>query len=94
LIGTQWQQLLMTRTTRPVAIAEAYARRAQPDNLLNERGTMFLVAADHPARGALRAGADSMANRRTLLDHLSPLSPTRTWMGDLVTSSGAIVSFG
>ncbi len=72
LSDAQWQQLLTTRTTRPGAIAEAYARRARPDNLLNERGTMFLVAADHPARGALRSGANSMAmaNRRSLLDRL------------------------
>ena len=72
LSDAQWQQLLTTRTTRPGAIAEAYARRARPAHLLNERGTMFLVAADHPARGALRSGANSMAmaNRRSLLDRL------------------------
>ena len=68
----QWRQLLATRTFQPGAIAEAYARRRRPAALLNEQGTMFLVAADHPARGALRAGEDpmAMADRRSLLDRL------------------------
>ncbi len=68
----QWQQLLATRTVRPDAVAEAYARRKRPDSLLNDRGTIFLVAADHPARGALRSGANpmAMADRRSLLDRL------------------------
>jgi hypothetical protein len=48
------------RATRPLAIAEALAgRRRRP--LLNERGVMFLIAADHTARGVLKAGADPMA---------------------------------
>lgn len=68
----RWSELLTTRTFRPEAIAEAYARRRQPATLLNERGTMFLVAADHPARGALRAGSNpmAMADRRSLLARL------------------------
>src|ERR671938_180809 len=48
------------RATRPQAIAEALARRRRRP-LLNDRGTLFLVAADHPARGVLKAGADRMA---------------------------------
>ena len=72
LSDEQWQQLLVTRTVRPDAVADAYARRKRPDSLLNDRGTIFLVAADHPARGALRSGADplAMADRRSLLDRL------------------------
>ena len=68
----QWSQLLQTRTFRPEAIAEAYARRRRPEALINGRGTMFLVAADHPARGALRSGNDpmAMADRRGLLDRM------------------------
>ncbi len=68
----RWLQLLDTRTLRPDAIAEAYARRRRPATLLNDRGTMFLVAADHPARGALQAGSDpmAMADRRSLLARL------------------------
>src|SRR6185503_6948647 len=48
------------------------AQRRRPAGLLNERGTLFLVASDHPARGALRSGTDplAMADRRQLLDRL------------------------
>jgi hypothetical protein len=68
----QWLQLLTTRTCNPEAVGDAYARRKRPESLLNDRGTIFLVAADHPARGALRSGADpmAMADRRSLLERL------------------------
>jgi hypothetical protein len=68
----QWRQLLATRTLHPDAVAEAYAQRKRPVSLLNDRGTMFLVAADHPARGALQSGSNSMAmaDRRSLLERL------------------------
>lgn len=60
------------RATRPQAIAEAASRRARRP-LLGERGRMMIVAADHPARGALGAGPDpmAMANRADLLERLS-----------------------
>jgi hypothetical protein len=69
----QWEQLLFTRTCHPEAVADAYARRKRPDGLLNDRGTMFLVAADHPARGALGTGGNpmAMADRRSLLERLA-----------------------
>lgn len=59
------------RATRPDAIAEAAERRARRP-LLGEHGRMMIVAADHPARGALGAGADAtaMANRAELLERL------------------------
>ena len=68
----QWATLLYTRSRRPEAVAEAYARRRRPPSMLNESGAVLLVAADHPGRGALRAGADpmAMANRRGLLERL------------------------
>ena len=68
----QWEQLLRTRATNPGAVGEAYAARKRPDGLLAEDGTIFLVAADHPARGALGTGGDplAMADRRSLLDRL------------------------
>lgn len=68
----QWEQLLDTRAVRPGAVGDAYARRKRPDSPLNDRGTIFLVAADHSARGVLRSGADpmAMADRRSLLDRL------------------------
>jgi hypothetical protein len=72
LTDAAWATLLATRAASPSAVAEAYAARQRPERLLSERGTLFLVAADHPARGALRSGADAMAmaNRRSLLARL------------------------
>lgn len=63
--------LTRVRATQPGAIAEAAARRPRRP-LLNERGRMMIIAADHPARGALRAGADpmAMASRIDLLERL------------------------
>jgi DhnA family fructose-bisphosphate aldolase class Ia len=68
----QLQHLVRTRVERPGAIAEAAARRTRPTSLLNERGRLMMIAADHPARGALRAGerALAMADRIELLDRL------------------------
>jgi hypothetical protein len=72
LSDSRYDQLLSLRCERPEAIAEAYATRKRPQQLLNDRGTMFLVAADHPARGALATGGDplAMADRRSLLRRL------------------------
>lgn len=65
-------QLVRMRTTRPEAVAEAAAARPRPDSVLGEHGRLMMIAADHPARGALRAGADplAMGDRRELLDRL------------------------
>ncbi|MFE2069818.1 deoxyribose-phosphate aldolase [Streptomyces sp. NPDC059467] len=63
--------LVRTRTHHPEAIAEAATRRARRP-LLNEDGKLMIVAADHPARGALGVGGDklAMANRADLLERL------------------------
>jgi len=68
----QWLGLLSTRASDPSAVAKAYAVRRRPGRILNDRGTLFLVAADHPARGALASGGDAiaMADRRSLLARL------------------------
>jgi uncharacterized protein len=68
----EFADLLTVRTTRPDAIAEAAAARRRPVSLFGAHGRMMIIAADHPARGALRAGADplAMANRVDLLDRL------------------------
>jgi hypothetical protein len=68
----QWRQLLATRSAAPEAVARAYAQRKRPASLLSQRGTLFLVAADHPARGALASGGNpmAMADRRSLLERL------------------------
>jgi hypothetical protein len=69
---TAWDRLLAVRATRPEYVAEAYARRRRPGRLLSARGTLFLVAADHAARGALASGQRpmAMADRRSLLERL------------------------
>jgi Cgl0159-like len=66
------RQLVRTRVESPGAIAEAAARRTRPASLLNDRGRLMMIAADHPARGALRAGENAlaMADRVELLDRL------------------------
>lgn len=72
LSGDRWHELLHTRATDPLAVKRAYAARTQPQHLLSARGTLFLVAADHPARGALASGGNqmAMADRRSLLARL------------------------
>jgi hypothetical protein len=64
--------LLDARTRRPAAIADAAAARRRPESLFGPHGKLMIIAADHPARGALRAGADplAMANRVDLLDRI------------------------
>ncbi|MDQ3576635.1 MAG: aldolase [Actinomycetota bacterium] len=68
----RWAALLDTRASDPHAIRVAYQRRERPRSLLSGNGTLFLVAADHPARGALGVGANplAMADRRDLLRRL------------------------
>jgi len=66
------KSILDTRSRRPEAIAEAAAQRRKRDSLLGPEGRLMIIAADHPARGALRAGeqAMAMADRAELLDRL------------------------
>jgi DhnA family fructose-bisphosphate aldolase class Ia len=63
--------LVKVRTRHPEAIAEAAGRRARRP-LLGESGRLMIVAADHPARGALAVGDRkfAMANRADLLERL------------------------
>jgi hypothetical protein len=63
------QELATARADRPDAIAVAAAARRRPLNWRGEHGRMMIIAADHPARGALRAGPDplAMGNRADLL---------------------------
>jgi hypothetical protein len=68
----QFRAVLEVRTRRPGAIVEAARRRQRPASLFNEHGKLMVIAADHPARGALRAGSRglAMADRVDLLDRL------------------------
>ncbi|WP_236238820.1 deoxyribose-phosphate aldolase [Streptomyces sp. CC228A] len=63
--------LATLRARHPEAIAEAAARRSRRP-LLGAGGRLMIVAADHPARGALAVGGDplAMANRADLLERL------------------------
>ena len=65
-------ELVRKRIETPYAIAEAAAARRRPDSLLGDHGKLMIIAADPPARGALRAGADAfaMGDRAELLDRI------------------------
>ena len=65
--------ILDVRTRRPQAIAEAATRRKRRPALLGDDNQLFIIAADHPARGALRVGERpmAMADRAELLDRMS-----------------------
>jgi hypothetical protein len=69
---TDVRELVETRVHRPTAVSEAAARRRRPTSLLAEHGRLMMIAADHPARGALRAGSRplAMADRADLLARL------------------------
>jgi DhnA family fructose-bisphosphate aldolase class Ia len=63
--------LVSVRARHPEAIAEAAARRARRP-LIGDSGRLMIVAADHPARGALGVGDRrlAMAGRADLLERL------------------------
>jgi hypothetical protein len=69
---SRYRALVDARVHRPEAIAEAAARRRRPASLLGGHGRLMMIAADHPARGALAAGrrAFAMGDRVDLLDRL------------------------
>ncbi len=60
------------RAREPGRIAEAWATRSRRP-LLGTDGRLLIVAADHPARGALgvRQDGTAMASRSALLEHLA-----------------------
>jgi len=64
--------LVRTRVEQPGQVAQAAADRRRPVGLTGATGRLMLVAADHSARGALRAGDDPMAiaDRARLLERL------------------------
>ena len=70
LTDDRWEALLEQRATEPQAAVAALRDRARRPLLTD--GRLFVVAADHTARGMLGVGADplAMADRRRLLDGL------------------------
>ncbi|MFF2061593.1 deoxyribose-phosphate aldolase [Streptomyces sp. NPDC058200] len=71
MIPVDVSELVRLRAHRPEAIAEAAARRVRRP-LLRSTGRLMIIAADHPARGALAVGDRrlAMANRLDLLKRL------------------------
>jgi hypothetical protein len=69
---TDLRNLVETRVQRPQAIAEAAAQRQPAGIDPGGHGKLMIIAADHPARGALRAGDQpfAMGHRADLLDRL------------------------
>ena len=65
--------LVKVRADSPGLIRETAQTRQRPRSLSGTTGRLMLVAADHPARGALRAGNDglAMADRFRLLERLA-----------------------
>lgn len=71
MTGIDAGAIAATRASRPEAVAEAAARRRRQP-LPGRSGQLLIVAADHPARGALGVGNRdlAMADRRDLLERL------------------------
>jgi hypothetical protein len=71
LSGEQYRALTDVRVHEPEAIAKAMASRRRRSDVTRD-GVLFIVAADHTARGMVGVGADprAMANRRVLLERL------------------------
>jgi hypothetical protein len=65
-------RILDARVHRPSAVAEAAASRPRRRSVLGARGQLLILAADHPARGSLRAGDRplAMGDRGELLRRL------------------------
>jgi DhnA family fructose-bisphosphate aldolase class Ia len=67
-----YAEITELRSRRPEAIAEALAGRRRRTSFLPEDGRLMLIAADHPARGALAAQGrpTAMHSRTEMLDRL------------------------
>ncbi|WP_374945868.1 deoxyribose-phosphate aldolase [Agreia sp.] len=72
MIALDFAALRDTRAAYPGRVAEVLAGRTRRE-LIRGDGCLFIVAADHPARGALAAGPneDAMADRYRLLERLA-----------------------
>lgn len=68
----RFESLRRLRASDPVQVTDRLKNRRRRE-LLGGDGRLFIVAADHPARGALAVGdnATAMANRYELLDRMA-----------------------
>lgn len=71
-MNLDFDALRETRAANPGALAEIYANRKRR-KVVQGDGRLFIIAADHPARGALSVGddANAMSNRYLLLERLA-----------------------
>lgn len=72
MVTLDFDALRDTRATNPGRLAEIYANRSRRDLLAGD-GRLMIVAADHPARGALAVNGNptAMADRYELLTNLA-----------------------
>jgi hypothetical protein len=72
-VNVDLRDLVKLRVEQPGLIGELAAARRRPSGLVGTTGRLFVVAADHTARGALRAGDEpmAMADRFQMLERLS-----------------------
>jgi hypothetical protein len=72
LLADRIAELTSTRAYAAERIVEAAAVRRRASSLLDRNGHLVIIAADHPARGALSVGGVrlAMADRRDLLGRL------------------------
>ncbi|TDU01951.1 hypothetical protein EDD99_0335 [Streptomyces sp. 846.5] len=72
MFADRFADIVQARVERPEAVAEAAAHRVRATTRAGGSSRLVLVAADHPARGALRAGDRplAMADRSDLLERL------------------------
>lgn len=71
-MALNFEQLRELRAADPAAIGRALAERKRRDVIAGD-GRLFIVAADHPARGALAVGGNptAMADRYELLERMA-----------------------
>ncbi|MCK2199581.1 class I fructose-bisphosphate aldolase [Corynebacterium callunae] len=70
--AASFEHLRKVRASEPSHVAQSFRQRRKRD-LLGHDGKLFIVAADHPARGALAVGNNetAMANRYDLLERMA-----------------------
>ncbi len=73
MFADRFAELIEVRVRQPRVVAERAMRRTRASSLVGASGRLVIVAADHPARGALRAGSRplAMADRADLLEGLA-----------------------
>ncbi|WP_411207185.1 class I fructose-bisphosphate aldolase [Corynebacterium callunae] len=70
--AASFENLRRIRAAEPTQVAASFKQRRKRD-LLGKDGKLFIIAADHPARGALAVGNNetAMANRYELLERMA-----------------------